>query len=115
MPNMNDFFDSKWLKVEDLGGREIPVVIARVEVQELGDERKPVMFFEGKKKGLALNKTNAGRIAKVHGNEMNAWAGKDVVLYPDETQFQGQLVPCIRLRVPQPPPREPGEDNPVDW
>ena len=113
MPNMNDFFDSKWLKADDLKGREVRTVISRIEVTKMNDGNKPVMFFEGKKKGVVLNKTNATRISNAYGDNMNDWIGKAVVIYPDTTTFNGQSVACIRVKVPA-PQREPGED-PVDW
>ena len=46
-------FPSPYLKASDLQGRRIPVKILRVEMQELGDELKPVVYFEGKAKGLS--------------------------------------------------------------
>ena len=61
-------FPSPYLKASDLQGRRIPVKILRVEMQELGDELKPVVYFEGKAKGLVLNKTNANTISAAKGD-----------------------------------------------
>jgi len=93
-------FPSKWLKAADLGGKEYTLTMQRVGMETFGDEHeeKPVLYFQGAGKGLMLNKTNAEAIAIVYGDETDAWAGKQVVVYPDVTQYQGRRVDCIRVR-----------------
>lgn len=100
MANINEFFDSKWLSAGDLGNREHKLTIERTDIAEFkeGAERKPAIYFVGRKKGMALNKTNAKKLASQWGNEMNAWIGKEVIVYPDTTEFNGNTVECIRLR-----------------
>jgi hypothetical protein len=73
-------------------------------------ETKPVLYFVGKKKGLVLNKTNATKLSAAYGDETDEWAGKDVILYPDQATFQGRVVDCIRVRVPA----KVAEDGEVD-
>jgi len=113
--NVNDVYPSKYLKAEDLQGREIAVTIARVEIEKIGqgDDRKPVAYFEGKEKGVALNKTNSTNIAAAYGPEMDDWGGCKVILYPAWVDYQGKSVQAIRIRPaehqrrPAPPPRQP--------
>jgi len=104
--NINETFPSKYLKSHDLKGQAVPVTIEGVSVEELGegDEKttKPVLYFQGKEKGLALNKTNAKMIAESYGDETDDWAGKPLEVYPDKTPFRGEIVDCIRVRVPAP-------------
>lgn len=100
MVSFNEFFDSEYLKASDLQGREVAVRISHVDGIDLGGKRKAILYFEGKKKGLILNKTNANKIANVYGQNFEGWAGKDIFIYPDETTFQGQMVPCLRVRIP---------------
>lgn len=94
-----EFFDSKYLAASDLANREHKLTIDHIEVADFKDgTRKPVLFFTGKKKGIALNKTNAKKLIAQYGDEMDNWIGKEVIVYPDIVDFQGQMVDCIRLR-----------------
>ncbi len=71
-------------------------------MENMGNESKPVLSFAGKQKGLALNKSNAQIIASRYSPETNGWIGKDIELRPDKTQFNGQLVDCIKVQLPAP-------------
>lgn len=98
-------FPSKFIRADDLGNNEIQCTIADVRVEDVsgdGSDRKPVLYFEKKEKGLVMNKTNSTVIASSYGDDTDAWRGKSVVLYPTQTQFQGKLVPCIRVRTQAP-------------
>ena len=99
---ISEVYSSDWLKAGDLQGRTIRVAISHVELTDLGDDRqKPVVYFKGKKKGLVLNKTNAGTIAAALGDDCESWSGEEIELFPQQVTFQGQMVPAIRVRVPQ--------------
>lgn len=93
-------FASKYLKASDLEERSITVKIDRVEMESLGKESKPVVYFIGKAKGVVLNKTNSGRIKDLYGRDTNKWHDKPITIYPSETDFEGKTVPCIRMRAP---------------
>lgn len=97
--NINEVFPSKYLKASDLQGRSIKVVIDRIEMEKLGDDKKPVVYFKGKLKGLALNKTNANLIAASYSPETNGWIGKEIKVYPGKVNFQGQMVDAIKVEV----------------
>jgi hypothetical protein len=95
---VGEVFSGNYLKAEDLQGKAVRVRIESVTVEKLGEDTKPVLHFRGKDKTLALNKTNANIIAEVLGtDEMDDWEGRDIVLYPTKTEFQGKRVPCIRV------------------
>src|SRR5262249_5496237 len=48
---------------------------------------------------LVCNKTNATRIATALGDkDYNAWAGKQIRLYPDMEEFKGQVHEVVRIR-----------------
>lgn len=94
--------DSKYLKAADLKGHEVPVTIAGVEEAKFDDGPKLVLKFEGKAKGMVLNKTNLKRIGSKYGYQSEDWNGKGIVLYEEEVDFQGQMVPAIRVRIPAP-------------
>lgn len=102
-------FDNRYLGAWDLPPDTlVPLVIERVErgvVKGHGgkEDKKALIFFRGKKKALAANKTNCGLIAGMYGNDVRRWAGKAIDVYATETAFGSQMVPCVRVS-PQPPP-----------
>lgn len=93
-------FPSEYLKAADLQGRNVRVIIDRVEMRDVGDDHKPVLFFQGKDKGVVLNKTNANNIALAYGDDTDEWQGKEVVLFEAMVDFQGRSVAAIRIRPP---------------
>lgn len=96
--NVNEAFPSDYLKAVDLQGREVPVIINQVQMETIGSDHKPVLYFMGKQKGIVLNKTNSMNIASVYGPETEAWTGKPVILYPAWVDYQGKSVQAIRVR-----------------
>lgn len=124
MPNINDAFPSKYLKASDLKGSEPIVAIDRVDFEPVGRDRemKAVLYFQGKEKGLVLNKTNANKVTQLSGSAITEdWQGFRVKLFATETEFGGDTVECIRIKVapvvattrpskPAPPPAPAVED-----
>ncbi len=98
--NVDDIYKSEtnWLKAGDLQHKKIRVTIADMELAEFKDgTKKVVLSFQGKDKGLVLNKTNAKIISEQYGNDMDAWRGKGISIYPTTTDFGGERVECIRV------------------
>lgn len=93
-------FPSDYLKAADLQDRNVRVAIDHVEMKDIGDDHKPILYFQGKDKGLVLNKTNANAIASAYGDDTDDWPGRELVLFPIMTEFQGKTVPAIRVRAP---------------
>jgi hypothetical protein len=107
MPHWKSMMDRDYIFAFDLQGQDVTVTIARVTAGELVSQggrkaKKPVCFFEGKEKGLALNATNCKTIAALYGNDTDGWRGKKVTLYPTTTSMGGETVECIRIRPGQP-------------
>jgi hypothetical protein len=99
--NIDSAFPSNYLKASDLGDKQPVVTIDRVEVEPIGRDReiKPVIYFQGKEKGLVLNKTNAKKIAELSGSkDTEDWAGCQVRIYATETEFGGETVECVRIK-----------------
>lgn len=101
---IGEAFPSKYLKAQDIPAAQmIPVIIDRIEIDNVGTEEKPehkpVMFFKGKQKGLVLNKTNAEAISVVYGDETDSWIGRSISLFAATTSFQGKTMPCLRVAV----------------
>jgi hypothetical protein len=104
MANIDDFYSSRFLRASDLKGKEITVTIDRVEAEEFEQDgvkrRKPVVHFRNNGlKPLVCNKTNSSRLATALGDkDTDAWAGKQVRLYPDMEEFRGQVHEVVRVR-----------------
>jgi hypothetical protein len=96
-------FPSKYVRVEDLDGRDITVRIDRIQMEEVGEERKekPVLYFESKSKGMVLNVTNAKTISASYGNDSEDWRGREIVLFETSVSYKGETKPGIRVRVPK--------------
>lgn len=129
--DVRSLFDKAYLYAYDLQGKDVTVTISKVTGGTLTGKggksnKKPVVFFQGKEKGLALNITNARTIAAMYGNSFRSedWIGKRITLYPTTTTFGPDTVECIRIRptIPRagkdtalpdapPPERVPGSDD----
>lgn len=124
--NIDSAFPSNYLKASDLGDKSPVVTIDRIEVEPIGRDRemKPVIYFQGKDKGLVLNKTNAKKIAELTGSkDTDDWSGCQIRIYATETEFAGETVECIRIKAaavaakpkPKPEPLEEMDDSEVPF
>lgn len=137
MARIGDKFPSNYLKASDLNGRIVTVTIDRVEDEQVGRDKewKPVVYFQGKDKGVVLNRTNAKAITQIAGtDETDEWRGVAVALFATMVEFGGESVEAIRIkspmraavkppapllqperrtapRQPEPPPYDPDEDR----
>ena len=94
----SDAFPSNYLKASDLNGKGVRVTIESVTMEKLGDDKKLVLHFVGKDKGLVLNKTNASRITDaVQSDETDDWSGWKITLYSCKVDYQGKRVDAIRV------------------
>ncbi len=98
-----DAFPSNYIKASDLNGKPWDMEIRTVALEDLGQgndkESKPVLYFDGAQKGLVLNKTNATTIVNSYGEDTGNWTGKDIQVFPTTTEFKGETVDAIRVRV----------------
>lgn len=97
----SDIFPSKYIKADDLNGRDVAVAIDHADIEKLGDEAKLVLYFKNKEKGMICNKTNFNRIAYLYGDETDDWPGKEIVLTSEFVEFQGKTVKGLRVRAPK--------------
>jgi len=95
-------FPSQYLKSSDLDGREIRVTMGRVEREEIGQDKKLVLYFKGKEKGMVLNKTNANTIGDAYGDDTDDWYDQPIILFSIRTEYQGKPVDGLRCRAPTP-------------
>lgn len=97
-----DVFPSRYLKAEELD-EDLTLTMERVELETMktqkGEEQdKPVLYFAEVEKGLVLNKTNWGLIAKQHGDESDNWPGKQITLTVVDVDSFGDVVSAIRIK-----------------
>lgn len=102
---MKVFNESKFLKHQELEGKDWVVTISGVERQEIENrdktkERKFVLFFKEHDKGMILNSTNIGTLTTLFGSDdSDQWVGKRVTLYEkDDVEMGGKLVSGLRIR-----------------
>lgn len=106
MPLMDDVYGGNTLKAEDVPPTfKAVMTVERVTVQVFSDkndkdakEKKLVLHFQGKEKGLALNVTNANMMAEIsQSRDYDYWPGVKVLLYRTTTDYAGRRVPALRL------------------
>lgn len=111
-------FDKDYLGAWDFpGGRDVTLVIAKVARGELTGEgnrktKKPVVWFKGTTKALAINKTNGSIIAALYGNDTRKWVGKAITLFATTTNFGREIVDCVRVRPRAPQPKAGKQEQP---
>ena len=119
--DVRTMFDKDFLYSFDLQGRDVTVIIDRVKAGTLTGvggkkNKKPIVYFRGKEKGLGLNITNARTIAGMYGGfDVEKWIGKAITLYPTSTTFGDKTVDCIRIRpeIPRAGKATPQADAPM--
>lgn len=97
---MSQAFPTKYINAGDLQKQRHTLTIANIVMEEGID--KPIIYFHGRQKGLACNKTNAMMIASLYGDETNNWIGQKVELYEAQVMFDNKFVPAIRVQAPAP-------------
>lgn len=107
---ISEAFPSKYVSAADLKGESKIVTMTVVEMEKIGDDTKPVLYFRGTDKGLALNKTNASKIAEIYGDDTSDWRDQQIVLFPTMTDYQGKSVEAVRVRQIMPKDRPRRED-----
>ena len=83
-------------------GEDMNVTIDFVQVEEIvGSNGKKdyctVARMVGQKP-MILNVTNSKSIAKLYGQFIEDWAGKEITLFATTTKLAGDTVECLRIR-----------------
>lgn len=111
----NAMFPSKYLKADDIQGQEPVVTIESLDMERMKDktgkeEDKWMLSFEGKEKGLILNKTNGKTLVGLFGDDTKEWMGKRIKLLTQEVEAFGERSMAIRISIQKPP--QAGEAKP---
>jgi hypothetical protein len=100
MPSYKDAYESKskFLKVDDLEGKKLPLTITGCDIQSVGEDKKLVLSFHETEKTLVLNVTNARMLEMLTGSDdYTQWVGNRIILRRDIASFNGKPTPCIRI------------------
>jgi hypothetical protein len=104
MVTRNEAFPSRFYKAADLPREGKVVIIAKLEFETIGTDRKQkcVLYFRHDEK-LVLNATNWDLIAVFAGADSDEWVGEKVEIFTTTTTFGGKIHDCIRVRRPRSP------------
>ena len=64
---------------------------------------------------LVLNKTNAKRIAHLHGDDTRNWLAKEVTLISEAVDFRGEIAQAVRVSLNPPQPAPPPSPVGLLW
>lgn len=105
MTDFRSMYDRDYIGSWDLPeGKDVVVTISKVVAASLPvagtskTQKRPILHFEGKEKGMVMNRTNGKTIAALYGPKVEAWIGKQIALYVVEVPFGSEIIPAIRVR-----------------
>ena len=105
--NIRNLTQSMALGWQDLNGQDGNVQIKDYQIVTPDDGERSILqkielgFFQYPKRFI-LNLTNQRMIQRFYGDEIDEWLNQWVTLYPDQTDYKGELVNCIRIRPTKP-------------
>ncbi len=93
-------FPGRFIKSADLSGKDVTLEIKAVRSEEIDGRAKAVLSFQGTKKEMVMNRTNAESIKLMFGRETDAWLGKKITIYPATIPdpFNGGSTTAIRVK-----------------
>lgn len=103
MPHWRSLVESKYLSHFELAGRDVTVTIKSIALSEIvgaggKKSKKALVMFQGKQKGMVMGATCLKTIARIYGDDTDAWIGKPITIYPTTTEASGETVGTIRIR-----------------
>jgi hypothetical protein len=96
-----------YLEGEEIKDKTLTLTIKDVRQEKMQshkgkEESKYVLYFRETSKGFVLNKTNAKRIAILHGKMTGGWADKQITLYTEEVKAFGETHNALRVALATP-------------
>jgi hypothetical protein len=116
----SDVFKSKYMKAKehpDDWSQVVVIETTRMEDFKNGHDtgQKLVAYFQRVQSGLVIGPTIFDEIVEATGQDDTAnWKGCRIELYRAWTQFQGDTVPCIRVRQAAAPAKKPTKKSAKD-
>lgn len=95
-------YPGKYIKCEDLGGKQVTLTIAKVEripvkMRDGSTEKKVCLSFNGTERQMLSCVTNGLMLAILLGRDADNWIGRKVTLRPAMVRAFGKRTPCIRV------------------
>lgn len=92
-------FPGRFIKSADLSGKEATLEISAVRSEDIDGKPKAILSFQGTKKEMVMNRTNAESIKLMFGRETDGWLGKKITIYPATIAdpFNGGNTTAIRI------------------
>ena len=95
--------------------KELIAMLGQVTTNKVAPRKntKPVIYFDGKEKGLVCNKTNWSRIQDIlKEQDSDDWIGKSIELGAEPVEFQGKTNPALRVQFPMAAATTSGDEVP---
>jgi hypothetical protein len=93
-----DFIGAYWLPPGEDVTVTIDYVVREVITGTGGKKEECTVAHLQGVKPFILNATNCKTIAKLYGNYIEDWAGKQITLFGTTTKMGGETVECLRIR-----------------
>lgn len=93
-----DFIGAYWLPPGEDVTVTIDYVVREVITGTGGKKEECTVAHLQGVKPFILNATNCKTIAKLYGNYIEDWAGKQITLFATTTKMGGDTVECLRIR-----------------
>jgi hypothetical protein len=113
MVKASEYYAGNYIKAAELpDGQRLAAVITGATVEPLGQDQTPKVILAVRNappdnrpwgRGIPLNRTNQLILSAAFGDETDDWAGKTVEIWKGTAQFNGQVVPSLKIDVPPPP------------
>ena len=97
MATRRETFPSKYLAAEDFATEGATLTVDRCGFETMRDgTKKLVMFFRERTKGVIINVNKWKAMESLTGSDdSDDWDGAQVRVFPGETMFEGDTVPCL--------------------
>jgi hypothetical protein len=93
-----DYIGAYWLPPGEDVTVSIDYVVREVITGTGGKKEECTVAHLQGVKPFILNATNCKTIAKLYGNYIEDWAGKQITLFATTTKMGGETVECLRIR-----------------
>lgn len=93
-------FPGRFIKSADLDRKDVTLQIKAIRSEDIDGKPKAILSFQGTKKEMVMNRTNAEAIKLMFGRETDNWIGKRITIYPETIPdpFNGGTTTAIRVR-----------------
>ncbi len=93
-------FPGRFIKAADLDDRDVHLKIRAVRSEEIDGKAKAILGFQGTKKEMVMNRTNAESIKLMFGRETDKWIGEEITIFPATIAdpFNGGTTSAIRVK-----------------